>query len=116
MLVLPLHIHVVDLLGDGDNLLGDVGDGVDLIVDGVDLLGDGDNLLSIVGGSSNWTVAQKCPGAMKIQKYHLLTDKLSYGLTWAGARDTCVSKKSPVLPKFSLFVSVQLLVGGWVSG
>ena len=45
------------------------GDGGNLVGDGVDLLGDMGNLLSIAGGSSKATVAQECPGAMKIQKY-----------------------------------------------
>ena len=37
---------------------------------------------------SKTTVAQKCSGAMEIQKCDGPTD----GLTWVGARDTCVSK------------------------
>ena len=43
--------------------------GVDILRDGVDLLGDGGDPRSIAGGSSKTTVAQKCPGAMEIQKY-----------------------------------------------
>ena len=39
-------------------------------------------------GTSKTTVAQKCSGAMEIQKY----DGPTNGLTWVGARDTCVSK------------------------
>ena len=46
--------------------------------------------LVMVGGSSKTTVAHKCSGAMEIQKYDQLTD----GLTWVGARDTCVSKQN----------------------
>ena len=43
--------------------------------------------------ASKTAVAQKCSGAMEIQKYHGLTDRRTYLLTWVGARDTCVSKK-----------------------
>ena len=57
----------VDLLGDGVDLLVDGGD---LLGDGVDLLGDSGDPRSIAGGSSKTTVAQKCPGAIEIQKYH----------------------------------------------
>ena len=39
------------------------------------------------------TVAQKCSGAMKIQKYDGLTYGSTNGLTWVGARDTCVTEK-----------------------
>ena len=40
------------------------------------------------------TVAQKCSGAMEIQKYDQRTNQPTDmdGLTWVGARDTCVSK------------------------
>ena len=54
------------------------GDGVDLLGDGVDLLGDGCDLIGdFLGESSKTTVAQKCSGAMEIQKYHQRT----YGRT-----------------------------------
>ena len=51
-------------------------------------------------GSSKTTVAQKCSGAMEIQKYdqptngrtNRRTDQRTDGLTWVGARDTCLSK------------------------
>ena len=60
-----------DLLGDGVDLLGYDGD---LLGDGVDLL-DGGDPRGIAGGSSKTTVAQKCSGAMEIQKYHGRTDR-----------------------------------------
>ena len=37
---------------------------------GGDLLSDGGDPRSIAGGSSKTTVAEKCSGAMEIQKYH----------------------------------------------
>ena len=52
------------------------------------LLSDGGNLLSIAGGSLRTTVAQKGDQRLEIRKCDQLTD----GLTWEGARDTCVSK------------------------
>ena len=41
------------------------------------------------GRSSKTTVAQKCSGAMEIQKYDGPTDGPGY---WVDARDTCVFK------------------------
>ena len=76
----------VDLLGEGVDLLGE---GVDLLGDGVDLLGDGGDPRSIAVGSSKTTVAQKGDQRLEIRKCDLRMD----GLTWVGARDTCVSKK-----------------------
>ena len=38
------------------------------------------------------TVAQKCSAAMEIQKFHQQTYGRTNGLTWVGARDTCMSK------------------------
>ena len=53
-------------------------------------------LLRGEGGSSKTTVAQKCSGAMEIQKYDQQTDQQTYGptdrLTWVVAGDTCVFK------------------------
>ena len=37
---------------------------------------------------------------MEIQKYHLRTDGRTYGLTWVGARDTCVSKNHQWFERF----------------
>ena len=84
-----LLVDVVDLLGDGDHLPGEE---VDLPGDSGNLLGEGGDPRSIAGGLSKTTVAQKCSGAMEIQKY----DGSTNGLTWVGARDTCVSKISSV--------------------
>ena len=48
---------------------------------------------ALMGGSSKSTVgnsvAQKCSGAMEIQKYDQPTNGRTNGLTWVGARDTC---------------------------
>ena len=81
----------VKVLGDGVDLLGDgvdlFGEGVDLLGDGVDLLGDGGDPRSIAGGSSKTTVAQT-----RDWKSESVTNQPTYGLTWVGARDTCVSK------------------------
>ena len=62
----------------------------DLLDDGGDLLGDGGDPRSIAGGSSKTTVAHKCSGQWKFKS---MTDLRTNGLTWVGARDTCVSKK-----------------------
>ena len=93
----------VDLLGEGVDLLGE---GVDLLGDGVDLLGDGGDPRSIAVGSSKTTVAQKGDQRLEIRKCDLLTDQPTDGLTWVGARDTCVSKKK----NYWLFAA--LLYGG----
>ena len=77
------------LLGDGGDLLGD---GFDLLGDGVDLLGDGGDPRSIAGGSSKTTVAQKGDQRLEIRKCDQRTNQPTNGLTWVGARDTCVSK------------------------
>ena len=66
-----LLIFGVDLLGDGGSLLGD---GVNLLGGGGDLLGDGGDPRSIAGVSSKTTVAQKCSGAMEIQRTDGRTD------------------------------------------
>ena len=75
--------------GDGVDLLGE---GVDLLGDGVDLLGDGGDPRNIAGGSSKTTVAQKGDQRLEIRKCDGPTDGRTNGLTWVGARDTCVSK------------------------
>ena len=50
------------------------------------------------GGSSKTTVAQKCSGSMESHftelRADLWTDLRTDGLTWIGARDTCVSKNN----------------------
>ena len=80
MVSTSLVMVVGDLIGNGANLLGN----------GVDL----PDPRRIAGGSSKMTVAQKCPGAMEIQKYDRITDQLTNRVTWVGARDTCVSENT----------------------
>ena len=72
-------VEILNNLGDGGNLLGD---GVDLLGDGVNLLSDGGDLL---GDGGNLKLNQR----LEIRK----CDQRTNGLTWVGARDTCVSKK-----------------------
>ena len=79
-----LHGDGVDLLGDGGNLLSDggdlLGDGGNLLSDGGDLLGDGGNRRA----TKDW-------------KSESVTDQPTNQLTWVGAGDTCVSKKTKFL-------------------
>ena len=68
------NFEILKKLGEGGNLLGDGGN---LLSDGGDLLGDGGNGRA----TRDW-------------KSESVTNQLTDGLTWVGARVTCVSKKA----------------------